>query len=46
MVNAGVADPVETVAASPSPFHEGEKRVQTLTGAREVSEQLGERSVD
>jgi hypothetical protein len=27
---------------SPSPFHAGEQKIQTLTGAREVSEKLGE----
>ena len=34
--------PQQEVPKSPSPFHAGEQRVQTLTGAREVSETLGE----
>ena len=40
--------PKQEALSSPSPFHAGEQRVQTLTGAREVSETLGEldRAVD
>lgn len=35
------ADPPKAEAGTASPFHVGEQKVQSLTGARDVSEQLG-----
>lgn len=43
MVSTAETGEASKEAVSASPFHVGEQKMQTLTGARDVSEQLGKR---